>query len=93
MSNEDSSAADRGSGFSAGLGAWVSVRDRLPAKHTEVLICFAGQNTLCSTGQYTGSPYDTEGWCYPAENGGMRDDGEDPVVTHWMPLPEVPQSA
>lgn len=75
------------------LGAWVSVRDRLPAKNTEVLICFAEQNTLCSTGQYTGRAQDVDGWCYPWENRGATDNGDDPVVTHWMPLPAPPQSA
>lgn len=69
---------------------WISVKDRLPRKHTEVLIAFAGQVSLASTGQWTDSPNDRNGWCYPVENNGACHDGSDPVVTHWMPLPEVP---
>lgn len=71
-------------------GQWVSVEDRLPPKNTEVLICFDGQNTLVSTGQYTESKHDVNGWCYPSENRGATDEGEDPVVTHWMPAPLLP---
>ena len=70
---------------------WISVDDRLPEKFIEVLICFAGQSTLCATGQYTDNHrHDVAGWCYPAENRGCTDSGDDPVVTHWMPLPLPP---
>jgi hypothetical protein len=70
---------------------WISVDDRLPEKFIEVLICFAGQFTLCATGQYTDNHrHDVAGWCYPAENRGCTDSGDDPVVTHWMPLPLPP---
>ena len=44
MSNDDSSAAGRGSGFSAGLGAWVPVAERMPASGAVVLACY--RNTL-----------------------------------------------
>ena len=71
---------------------WVSVAERLPEKFAEVLIAFAGQSAIASTGQYTGSPHDKNGWCYPAEDNGICDDGSDPAVTHWMPLPDVPQA-
>lgn len=72
---------------------WVPVAERLPEKFTEVLVAFAGQMSIASTGQYTNSPHDKNGWCYPAENNGICDDGSDPVVTHWMPLPDAPASA
>ena len=72
---------------------WVPVAERLPEKFTEVLVAFAGQMSIASTGQYTSSPHDKNGWCYPAENNGICDDGSDPVVTHWMPLPDAPASA
>lgn len=73
------------------VAGWISVDDSLPPKFTEVLIAFAGQNTLASTGQWTDNhKHDVRGWCYPAENRGCTDGGDDPVVTHWMPLPDVP---
>lgn len=71
---------------------WVSVSDRLPEKHTEVLVAFKGIS-LPSTGQYTGHPRDVEGWCYPSENNDLIDDDKGPVVTHWMPLPLTPHEA
>lgn len=71
---------------------WIPVTDRLPTKNTEVLVAFAGIS-LPSTGQYTGSRHDHEGWSYPSENRGTCDDGSDPVVTHWMPLPPHPKDA
>lgn len=69
--------------------AWISVADRLPEAKTEVLIAFAEQS-IPSTGQYTGSPHDQDGWCYPTENRWSGPDGADPTITHWMPLPPVP---
>ena len=73
---------------------WVSVSDRLPEKNNEVLVAFAGQMSIASTGQYTGSKHDHGGWCYPQENFGVGDDGDEwPRVTHWMSLPDVPGAA
>jgi hypothetical protein len=69
---------------------WVSVTERLPAKNTEVLVKFRGI-AIPSTGQYTGCPYDKRGWCYPSENNGCGEGFTDPVVTHWMPLPQPPK--
>ena len=77
---------------------WVSVEERLPAKNTEVLICFA-ESPLPSTGQYTGHAEDPAGWCYPKESylwpgeSEKLPDGGAPTVTHWMPIPPLPTSA
>lgn len=68
---------------------WTFVKDALPPKNTEVLVAFDGID-LPSTGQYTGSVYDRNGWCYPSENYGTADDYSDPVVIAWMPLPAAP---
>jgi hypothetical protein len=77
-----STAADR----------WISVDERLPELNTEVLVAFKGI-PIASTGQYTGSPHDVAGWCYPSENNGCCDDGTDPVVIAWMPLPDAALAA
>lgn len=64
---------------------WISVDERKPEKNIEVLIAFRDV-TLPATGQYTASPHDTWGWCFPKEN-----DPEDTgPITHWMPLPAAP---
>lgn len=42
MSDNDTSAADRGSGFSAGLGAVVPERDRLRAAQAEAVMPLIG---------------------------------------------------
>lgn len=64
---------------------WTVCADTLPPKNTEVLIKFR-DTPLPSTGQYTASPFDNDGWCYPKEN----DPEEVGPVTHWMPLPPPP---
>lgn len=76
-----------------GAWQWVPVSERLPERNVEVLVAFGGIS-IPATGQYTGSSKDRDpnGWCYPAENNGTCDDGSDPVVTHWMPLPDPPKS-
>lgn len=71
---------------------WIPVSELLPEKCVEVLIFFAGQCSIASTGQYTGSKHDIGGWCYPAENRDMVDEDKDPLVTHWMPLPAAPSA-
>jgi hypothetical protein len=72
---------------------WVDVNERKPEKFEEVLIAFAGQFSIAATGQYTASPHDHGGWCYPAENHGANDAGEGwPTVTHWQRLPVVPEA-
>lgn len=64
---------------------WVRVEDRMPEKNVEVLIAFR-DTPLPATGQYTASPHDTWGWCFPKEN----DPEETGPVIAWMPLPEHP---
>lgn len=68
---------------------WVSVTESLPENNVELLVAFESIS-IPSTGQYTGSKSDIDGWCYPSENDGSCDDGSNPRVTHWMPLPDVP---
>jgi hypothetical protein len=67
---------------------WVSVEERLPPKYEEVLVAFA-ELPVASTGQYTDSPHDHDGWCYPAENADWG--GGWPKVKWWQPLPGHPK--
>lgn len=69
----------------AGVLQWIACVDAMPPKNTEVLIKFR-DTPLPSTGQYTASPFDNDGWCYPKEN----DPEEVGPVTNWMPLPPPP---
>ena len=69
--------------------AWVSVDVQLPPKFTEVLVAFK-DCSLPACAQYTDNRSDIDGWCYPKENHG---DGFDWTITHWMPLPELPERA
>lgn len=67
------------------MSEWISVEDRLPDKHTEVLTyseeydCIIG--CLLDSGKWGAIWVDYES-------------GEpwltDAIVTHWMPLPELP---
>ena len=94
----EGSAAPLAAPPTAQAEGWVNVDERLPAKNTEVLICFA-EAPLPSTGQYTGHAADPAGWCYPNESylwpgeSEKLPDGGAPTVTHWMPLPPLPTSA
>lgn len=60
---------------------WISVKDRLPQKYSNVLI-------------YTSFGYVTNGMWVPYKNIFVYDRGyelEKDEVTHWMPLPEPPE--
>lgn len=82
---------------SAHTGRWISVKDRLPKNEQEVLVISHGWGgRLLYIGTYkriesktswlTGitskaSDWSLWGWSYLRE----------PQVTHWMPLPELPE--
>ena len=82
---------------SAHTGRWISVRDRLPENEQEVLVISHGwegrllyigtyKRTESQTSWLTGitskaSEWSLWGWSYLRE----------PQVTHWMPLPELPE--
>lgn len=67
---------------------WISVENRLPEDHDDVLVLVTGECgnitfwKTCMVGAYLGD----EGWfCneYPG--------WDNPGVTHWMPLPKAPE--
>lgn len=57
---------------------WIPVTERLPANEEYVLVCTRSRN---------GSRNVDKGYCY---NGGWAHRGT-AEVTHWMPLPELPE--
>jgi hypothetical protein len=62
------------------MGEWISVKDRLPDYEAEVLIY--SPETLIDLGSYS--------WRFERWRGssGALVEG----ITHWMPLPEPPES-
>lgn len=70
---------------------WISVKDRLPENHRVVLVVCEGttigRGTLMAIGSYGGgfwSLADAEGTLYLTKYMHY-------IVTHWMPLPELPK--
>lgn len=59
---------------------WISVKDRLPERFENVLVCTKHEMLLCH--------YDGDEWVinYDGEYAGY-----DYEITHWMPLPEFPK--
>jgi len=78
-------AADAIEELLAAVPHWISVEERLPEKHVEVLICTEdyGKNELgfANTAVWDGSEW-IETW--------NRKESI-PYVSHWMPLPEPPK--
>jgi hypothetical protein len=65
-------------------GEWISIEDRLPEDEQNVLLCDAGQNTrLPFVGTYEDLPF-APGFYIPTIPYRM-------FVTHWMPLPDIPE--
>lgn len=59
---------------------WISVKDRLPEKEGEVLVCDTREDFI-STWEYLGKGL----WLYDDIFWGTDD------ITHWMPLPQPPK--
>ena len=68
---------------------WISVKDKLPDQSGEVLVIVSGnpQKNITLNCAYELAEYDPyDGWIME-----MWPEWEDAVVTHWMPLPEMPK--
>ena len=68
---------------------WIPVDDRLPDQDGEVLVIVSGtpQKNITLNCAYELAEYDPyDGWIME-----MWPEWEDAVVTHWMPLPEMPK--
>lgn len=67
---------------------WIPVKERLPEPGKMVLLIVSGKvNNITLIGAYELGEFDTdEGWILE-----MWPEWEDPKVTHWMPLPELPE--
>jgi hypothetical protein len=69
-------------GYKAAAPQWISVKDRLPNRNTNVLAWIK-----CGTSEYvfietaSGDPSVCSGWKHYNKD----------QVTHWMPLPEPPK--
>ena len=67
---------------------WIPVEERLPESDDNVLVIVNGEcKTMTFEEAYMlASYYPGEGWIVEE-----YEDWENPVVTHWMPLPEPPK--
>ena len=64
---------------STSLGGWISVKDRLPEEDKRVIVCCQNKKGL----QNINMAYQVKGFWHG--NGSMAG------VTHWQPLPELPE--
>ena len=73
------------------MSEWISVENRLPKKGDRCLICINFGSPFIEPSvhdaQFTGSTF-RRGRAKVAVAGTSDDD---PVVTHWMPLPDLPE--
>lgn len=67
---------------------WISVSERLPEPEKMVLLIVSGKvKNISFVDAYELGEFDTdEGWILE-----MWPERKDPKVTHWMPLPELPE--
>ena len=65
------------------LNEWISVEERLPEGHMQVLM-WSARWKIAEAGSY----YNKHFWVYTEIGDGYIADN----ITHWMPLPEAPDS-
>ena len=69
---------------------WISVKDRQPEDHEEVLVIVSGKprKNISRDAAYELAEYDpVDGWILE-----MWPELKGAVVTHWMPLPDFPRA-
>lgn len=83
--------------------SWISVKERMPAKGEKVLLYIPEREGCKQHGMYLGEvgevKADPKGehnfWGLPTPGSNWSIDGwsyfEEPIVTHWMPLPLCPE--
>ena len=67
------------------MSKWISVKDRMPEPFKDVLVCIdwsriRKEKRIVTVSYYLG---DDEGYFFEEDTDGR--------VTHWMPLPELPE--
>lgn len=67
---------------------WVSVEDRLPQFDEIIFACLKSGYDSSPKFQFMLRHYEEEGWYWCDHNG----EGDDYPVTHWVSLPESPES-
>ena len=82
---------------------WISVKGKMPAKGEKVLRYIPEREGCKQHGMYLGEAGAVEAdqkgehnfWCRPVYGSDWRISGwsyfEEPIVTHWMLLPEAPE--
>ncbi len=69
---------------------WISVKDRLPPKHEDVLVYVDRKLNKYYSNEYINLTWintDNGDW----DAGGFQQDDDREFITHWMPLPEKPE--
>lgn len=82
---------------------WISVKERMPAKGEKVLLYIPERERCKQHGMYLGAAGEVEAdpkgehnfWGRPTPGSNWSIDGwsyfDEPIVTHWMPLPLCPE--
>ena len=82
---------------------WISVKEKMPQKGEKVLLYIPERDGCNQHGMYLGEVEKVEAdpkgehnlWGLPTPGSNWSIDGwsyfEEPIVTHWMPLPEAPE--
>ncbi len=71
------------------MSEWISVKERLPEKGQFVLIICAGSSIPISASYEPGEYYEWDENCNCGGYGSEKHFYQN-EITHWMPLPEVP---
>ena len=85
-------AADTIEALEAAQPKWISVDERIPEDNVDVIVYIASKkenvDSVIAITQYTHRMYgyNLEGWCSPWQYCFW-----DREVTHWMPLPSMPE--
>lgn len=85
------------------VSMWISVEEGIPASGRKVLLYIPERDGCRQHGMYIGEAGEVEGdpkgehnfWGVPTPGSDWRISGwsyfEEPIVTHWMPLPDAPE--
>ena len=91
MTNHEATEQAYKKGYEDGKPKWIPVTERLPPYNHDVLVYRPNMAMKIIVDSYNGYYGEDDGEWYEGWVKYGKDIHNNPIITHWMPLPELPK--